>query len=85
MPPNSLRRNRPECAAAFDYIQSTESEVFKGLIQVGSLADRGPLATVGAPLANTQKIIWEMMVNLIWIAILNLRKVLRKMQKHNLL
>jgi len=41
--------------AAFDYIQSIKSDVTKGLIQVGNLAERGPLATVGDLLTNTQK------------------------------
>jgi len=53
--PNSLRRNGPECAAAFDHVQSIKSDVTKGLIQVRNLAERGPVATVGDPLANTQK------------------------------
>jgi len=53
--PNALRRNGIECTAAFDYTQSTKSGVTKGLIQVGNLAERGPLATVGGSLANTQK------------------------------
>jgi len=43
------------CAAAFEYIQSIKSDVTKGLIQVGNLAERGPLANFGDPLANTQK------------------------------
>jgi len=62
-PPNALRRNRPECAAGFDYIQRIKSGLTKGLIQVGNLDERGPLP-------NNQKIIWEMMVNRMWIAIL---------------
>jgi len=70
VPPNALRRNGFECAAAFDYIQSVKSDVTKGLIQVGNLAERGPLANGGDPLANTQKRTWEVMVNLMRIAIL---------------
>jgi len=69
-PANALRRNGIECAGAFDYIQSIKSGVTKGLIQVGNLAERGPLATVGGPLANTQKRTWEMMVNRMLIAII---------------
>jgi len=48
LPPNALHRNGPECAEAFDYIESIKSDVTKVLIQVGNLAERGPLATVGA-------------------------------------
>ena len=68
MPPNALRCNGSAFAAAFDYIQSIKSDVTKGLIQVRNLAEKGPLATVGDPLANTQKRTWEMMVNRMWIA-----------------
>jgi len=53
VPPNALRRNGPEYAAAFDYIQSIKSDLTESLIQVRDLAERGPLATVGDPLANT--------------------------------
>ena len=70
MPPNALRCNGSAFAAAFDYIQSIKSDVTKGLIQVRNLAEKGPLAAVGDPLANTQKRTWEMMVNRMWIAIL---------------
>jgi len=52
VPPNALRSNGPEWAASFDYIQSIKSSVTKGLIQVGNLAERSPLATAGGPLAN---------------------------------
>jgi len=55
VPLNALRRNGFECAAAFDYIQSKKRDVTKGFIQVGNLAERGPLATVGDPLVNAQK------------------------------
>jgi len=51
----NLRRNGPECATAFDYIQSIKNHVTEGLTQVGNLAERGPLVTVGDPLANTEK------------------------------
>jgi len=51
-PPNfwagyATGRNGPECAAVFDYIPSIKSDVTKGLIQVGNLAESGPLATIG--------------------------------------
>jgi len=45
VPPNALRRNGPDCAAAFDYIQRIKSDETKGLIQVGNFAERGPLAS----------------------------------------
>ena len=67
--PNSLCRNGPEWAPACDYFQSIKSDVTKGFFQVGNLAGRDPLATVGGPLANTQKRTWEVMVNRMWIAI----------------
>ena len=70
MSTNALRRNGFECAAAFDYIQSVKGDVTKGLIQVGNLAQTGPLATVGVSLANTQKRTWAMMVNRMSMAIL---------------
>jgi len=70
VPPNALRRNGSECAAAFDYLQSLKIGVTKGLIQVDNLAERGPLATVGGPPAAIQKRTWEMVVNQMWIAIL---------------
>ena len=69
--PNSLRRNGPECAAAFDYIQSIKAGVTKGLI-LRNLAERGSLVIVWGPLANIQKRTWEMMVNRMGIAILKL-------------
>jgi len=47
-PTNALRRNGIECAAVFDNIQSMKSGVTNGLIQVGNLSKKGPLATVGA-------------------------------------
>jgi len=46
VPPNALRRNGPECAAAFDYIQSIKTGATKGLIQVGNLAERGSLSNI---------------------------------------
>jgi len=49
MSPNALCRNGSGCAAALDYIQSIKSDVTKGLIQIGFLAEIGPLATVGGP------------------------------------
>ena len=39
------------------------SSVTGGLSQEGDLAERGPLAAVGGPLASTQKKTWEMVVD----------------------
>jgi len=58
------------CSIWLGLYQSIKSDVTKGLIQVGNFAERGPVATVGGPLANAQKRTWEMMVNRTWIAIL---------------
>jgi len=52
-----------------------------------NLAERGPLATVRGPLANTQKKkTWELMVNPVvdgYTKTLNFWKIIRKRQKSN--
>ena len=56
---------------------------------MGNSAERGPLASVGDLLVNTQKKSWEMIVNPDvdgYTETINQRKILQKTQKdHNLL
>ena len=74
VPPNAPRRNGPECAAAFDYIQSIKSGVTKGLIQgPTSQHSETNLRNDGEPDLDC------------YTKTLNHRKVLRKKQKNNLL
>jgi len=62
VPANALRRNRPECAAAFHYIQSLKSDRGR------KRSWKGPTGHCRGPLANIQKRTWEMLVNRMWIA-----------------
>ena len=80
MPPNALRRNGSECAAAFDYLQSLKIGITKGLIQVDNLAERGPLATVGGPPEKNLRNGGEPDVDC-YTKTPNHRKILRKTQK----
>jgi len=60
---------------------SANSGVTGGLNQGEKLAERGSLATVGRPLANTKKKSWKMIVNPDVDGYIKIRKILRKMQK----
>jgi len=68
-------------------IRSLRIGVTKGLIQVGNLDKRGPLATAVGPPANIRKELdkWLWTGCGLLCKTLNQRKILRKTQKNNLL
>jgi len=74
---NALRRNLPEWAAAFDYIQSVKSSVPNGLIQGRTVAEMGPTSQ---QLETKLKNDGEPDVDC-YAKTLNHRKILRKTQK----